>query len=206
MSESIHVKMPHCWKSHVAAQLLQSCIKLILLTLCILETAKWVFWQWKPRWNCAWCSISFGSTLFKIKTILRDRNTFINWEMPTYDPLKYIMGNPILIAFFCMGKSIRIWRVILNWACRQRNERYHMGWYWFCFFIGKGKIWQLLDCRCPWKSSTAQVRMHKFINSLYSSIIEQRRIIIKFQAGSKILIPGVVSSNRSHTFKSLIMK
>ena len=31
-----------------------------------------------------------------------------NGETTTCDPLKYIMGNPNLIAFICMGKSIRI--------------------------------------------------------------------------------------------------
>ena len=34
-----------------------------------------------------------------------------NWEILTCDPLKFIMDNPILIAFICMGKSIRIQRV-----------------------------------------------------------------------------------------------
>ena len=34
-----------------------------------------------------------------------------NLEIPTCDPLKYVMDNPMLIAFICMGKSIRIQRV-----------------------------------------------------------------------------------------------
>ena len=34
-----------------------------------------------------------------------------NLETSTYDPLKYKMGNPILIISICMGKSIRIQRV-----------------------------------------------------------------------------------------------
>ena len=32
-------------------------------------------------------------------------------ETSTCDPLKYKMGNPILIVSICMGKSIRIQRV-----------------------------------------------------------------------------------------------
>ena len=34
MSESIHVKMPHCWKSHIAAH-----IKISIVNLKILKTA-----------------------------------------------------------------------------------------------------------------------------------------------------------------------
>ena len=36
-----------------------------------------------------------------------------NLEIPTCDPLKYIMDKSILFAFICMGKSIRIQRVKL---------------------------------------------------------------------------------------------
>ena len=35
-----------------------------------------------------------------------------NWEMPTCDPLKYIMDNPILIGCICMGKSTILFRVL----------------------------------------------------------------------------------------------
>ena len=35
-----------------------------------------------------------------------------NLETSTCDPLKYKMGYPILIASICMGKSIRIQRVV----------------------------------------------------------------------------------------------
>ena len=35
----------------------------------------------------------------------------IDLENSTCDPLKYMMGSPILIASICMGKSIRIQRV-----------------------------------------------------------------------------------------------
>ena len=55
------------------------------------------------------CGISFGFTLF-VK-VFRDRNTPCKWDMPTCDPLKYIIDNPILIAFIWMGKSIKIQRV-----------------------------------------------------------------------------------------------
>ena len=55
------------------------------------------------------CGISFGFTLF-VK-VFRDRNTLCKWDMPTCDPLKDIMDNPILIAFIWMGKSIKIQRV-----------------------------------------------------------------------------------------------
>ena len=34
-----------------------------------------------------------------------------NLEIPTCDPLKYIMDNPILIAFISMGESIILQRV-----------------------------------------------------------------------------------------------
>ena len=34
-----------------------------------------------------------------------------NLDNSTHDPLKYIMGSPILIVSICMGKSIRIQRV-----------------------------------------------------------------------------------------------
>ena len=33
-SESIHVKMPHCWKSHVTAQLFKQIVKLIITISC----------------------------------------------------------------------------------------------------------------------------------------------------------------------------
>ena len=38
-----------------------------------------------------------------------------NLENSTRDPLKYLMGSPILIVSSCMGKSIRIQRVNM-WA------------------------------------------------------------------------------------------
>ena len=35
------------------------------LTLCILETPKWIFYkQWRFLWNATYCGISSGSTLF----------------------------------------------------------------------------------------------------------------------------------------------
>ena len=66
-----------------------------------------------------------GSTLFvkvKLVTILRDRKRH-NWELTSCDPLKYIMEKCILIAFICMGKSIRIKRVNkkrVNKICLQK--------------------------------------------------------------------------------------
>ena len=36
---------------------------------------------------------------------------YITWKISTYDPLKYIMDNPILIVLICMGKSTRMQRV-----------------------------------------------------------------------------------------------
>ena len=67
------------------------------LALCTLETPKGVLYfgkQCRPRWNAAKCGISSGPTLFA-----------------TSGTEKYVMGNPILIVFICMGKSIRIQRV-----------------------------------------------------------------------------------------------
>ena len=34
-----------------------------------------------------------------------------NFENSTCDPLKYIMGSPILIVSLCMGKFIRVQKV-----------------------------------------------------------------------------------------------
>ena len=34
-----------------------------------------------------------------------------------FSPVKYMMGNPLLIVVFCMGKSIRIQRVNKPFLC-----------------------------------------------------------------------------------------
>ena len=99
------------------------------LTLCKLETPKRVLWQTvktqmkrsimlhftsedpdETQHNAAFHQDLHCKCLLRLK---QSSGTEIhhNWEMPTYDPLKYIMDNHILIAFICMGKSIRIQRV-----------------------------------------------------------------------------------------------
>ena len=67
--------------------------------------------QWRPRWNAALCCISSGSALFaEVKTIFRDRNTSKFGNSLSCDPLRYIMDNPIRIAFIHIVESIRIQR------------------------------------------------------------------------------------------------
>ena len=47
--------------------------------------------------------ISSGSALFaEVRAMFRDL-LHDNLENPTSEPLNYIMDNPILIAFICMG-------------------------------------------------------------------------------------------------------
>ena len=43
-SESVHVKMPHCWKSHVTAQMLKLCIFVDFQVKCmivLISDEKW---------------------------------------------------------------------------------------------------------------------------------------------------------------------
>ena len=60
--------------------------------------------------NAAFC---LGLHFCKVITVFRE-DKHQNKEILTCDPLKYIMDNPFLIAFNCMGKSIRIQRVEIN--------------------------------------------------------------------------------------------
>ena len=58
-------------------------------------------------------NVAFHQGLYSLLRKTQSSGTEINdyLEITTCDALKYIMGNPILIVFLCMGHSIRVHRV-----------------------------------------------------------------------------------------------
>ena len=53
---------------------------------------------------------SFAGRTYHMK---RNPMPWLNWEIPTCDPLKYKMGTPIQIALIWRGQSIRIQKVMI---------------------------------------------------------------------------------------------
>ena len=76
------------------------------LSLFILDTGKQVHWQIvKTQMKChikQHKHQGLHCSLFKIKTIIRDRNTSFYHKKMTSNPLKYKMDNSILIVSICM--------------------------------------------------------------------------------------------------------
>ena len=67
-SESTHVKMPHCWKSHVTAQLCQNMLALLNL---IYHSTSGVI----PSVLCSWsglCSLLESELLDALKNIIKN--------------------------------------------------------------------------------------------------------------------------------------
>ena len=70
--------------------------------------------------NAASCCISSGSALLaKINTFVHVQSlggqVHFYLEISTYDPLNYIMDNPILIVLICMGKPSEYKGISLKW-------------------------------------------------------------------------------------------
>ena len=81
------------------------------LTIYILETPKRVLWQtMKTQMKCS-NNAAFHQGLHCLLRLNKGTEICHNLENSTCDPLKYIMGNPILIASIFVGISTRIHRV-----------------------------------------------------------------------------------------------
>ena len=102
---------------------------------------------WQLNFNLPWCNLSTALTLCIMETpkrvdpdemqhaafhqglhfllkLKQSSGTEIhhNLENSTCDPLKYTMGNPIIIVSICMGISIRFKSCFVRFYCS--GERY----------------------------------------------------------------------------------
>ena len=80
--------------------------------------------------------VAFRQGLLCLLRSIKSSGTAVNnyLDISTCDPLKYIMDNPILILFICMGKSIRIQR-----GCQICNK-YHYLKGWPIYTLGRGLV------------------------------------------------------------------
>ena len=101
------------------------------LTLCIMDTPKWILWQTvKTQMKCSIMqhNAAFHQGLHCLLRLKHPSGTEIyhNLENYTCDPLMYTMGSPILMVSICMGKSIKMKR--LNNSTLKQQIRLYENW------------------------------------------------------------------------------